>query len=59
MHAFWNENKGDIIQCNRGHQWSSGSALVYWPTGRAIDFAPEASFKTKFISFDQVVPGPV
>ena len=36
-----------------------GTVLDYWPTGQAIDPAPVAIFITKFISFAQVVPGPV
>ena len=43
----------------RRHPWSSCSALNCWPSGRAIDPASRAWFITKFISFNQVVCGPV
>ena len=45
--------------CLGGHPWYGGSALDYWPTGRAIDPASGARFITTFISFAQVFPGPV
>ena len=41
------------------YPWYSVGALDYWPTGRAIDSAPGACFIMKFISFVQVVQGPV
>ena len=50
-----------LFSCSgtRRHPWYSGSALDFWPTGRAIDPAPGAWFMAKFISFAQVVSGPV
>ena len=41
------------------HPWYNFCALDCWLTGRAIDPAPEAWFITKFISFAQVLSGPV
>ena len=51
----------DFLNCKVGHivllyYWR---ALDCWSTGQVIDPAPGAWFITKFISFTQVVPGPV
>ena len=45
--------------CYWRHPWYSGSRSDCWPTGHAIDPAPGAWFMSKFISFTQVVSGPV
>ena len=43
----------------QGYPWYSGSVLDCWSTGRAMDPASGAFFKTKIISLAKVVPGHV
>ena len=43
LHPFTHSLIHSLIHFQtRGHPWYSGSALDYWPTGRAIDPAPGA-----------------